>query len=282
MQNKRILNKLIRYDLSYGFRLSAPKYMLVFLFFVYISIVFFNSVHSLKSMGTFDESASVTDCWIYIFKGMGIYIPSRETPFQIPVYWLLIQALLAFLILNYPTQDLYGHGMQILLRTKSKCFWWISKSIWNLFTVLAFYFTAFLTVCALSLIFGEFSFFPDIMINSEVNQIHLEGLQTFALYFAVFLLPVFTSWAVSMVQMALSFVLSPVISYFIVICYMILSAYYCSPLCIGNFSMLFRNKLIEPGGTGNITAVLIDTAVCIFAFFAGMFYFQKADILKKR
>lgn len=282
MQSKKVLIKLIRHDLSYGFRQSAQKYILVFLFFLYASILFFSSLQTLKSSDMVEGSGSVTDCWIYIFKGMGIYIPSRETPFQIPVYWLLIQALLAFLILNYPTGDLYGHGVQILLRAKSKCFWWISKSVWNFLTVLAFYFAAFLAVCAVSLIFGDVSFAPDPAVNREVNQINLEGLQALPLYFAVFLLPIFTSWAVSMVQMALSFVLSPIISYFILICYMILSAYYCSPLCIGNFSMLFRNEQIEPAGTGNLTAVLIDIAVCFIAFFAGMLYFQRADILKKR
>ena len=81
--------------------------------------------------------------------------------------------------------------------------------------------------------------------------------------------------------MTLSFILSPIYSFFIVICYLIASAYYCSPALIGNFSMIIRNQLFEPNGSNNLTAIIINISLIVIIILIGLFYFRKHDILKK-
>lgn len=281
MRGKNI-KTIIIHDIVYGIQVNRYKYILVLLFFMYLNVSFFNNINIFRLSGIIEESPSIVDCWIYIVRGMGIYIPSKEMPFQIPIYWLMTQVLLAFLILSYPTQDLDTYGIQILTRTRSKCLWWVSKSLWNICTVVSFYCIGFFIVTIFSIFSGNASFEPHILINNEINQINLENFRGIYLYIAIFILPIVTSIALSMLQMTISFVLSPILSYIILVCYIVASAYYCFPLLIGNFTMLLRNNVIEPMGSDNMSAIAVSLFVYVIAFVTGLFYFKKSDILKKR
>ncbi len=282
MQIKNAANIIFR-DIISGFQNSAIKFLLVVFFFLCSNILFIKNVNILSGSGLTEDCASVSDCWINLIKGIGIYIPSNEIPFQLPFFWLLQQSLLSFLIVSYPTQDLYTYGVQIFTRTKSKSLWWISKCLWIISTVISFYVIAFITSAVPSFCcYGEIFFEPNTLINYELNYISVDSFDSLELYMAMFFLPVITSIALSMVQMTLSFILSPVISYLLTVCYIIASAYYCSPILTGNFLMLLRNKAVEPSGYSNTLSLVIDATVFITAFFVGLVYFLQSDILKKR
>ena len=128
---------IIKSDLIMGFASNKIKYIIVALFFgcriFCITEIFLDFAED-----GLIKSPSVTDIWFNIFEGIPIYIPNNNLPFQIPFVWLMIQILVAFLIFNYPTQDLCSYGTQILIHIRNRKMWWISKCIWNICTVLFF------------------------------------------------------------------------------------------------------------------------------------------------
>jgi uncharacterized membrane protein len=97
----------------------------------------------------------------------------------------------------------------------------------------------------------------------------------------VFALPLLTSIALSLLQMMLSFVLSPIYGYMIAVCLLVASAYFYSPILIGNHSMLARNALFYADGLGSAGGVLASVVTGALSVAIGMLYFKRYDILKK-
>jgi len=280
MQNKQF-KATIKHDLAIGFRHNAPTYILVVVIFSFFCLIFFNDLTALRSPLQPLNEGSFLDCGISVFKGMAVFVPSPLNQFKIPIVWLTIQVFVAILILTYPTQDLFSYGTQILVRTKKRSLWWLSKCIWNCLSVMAFYLIGILVIVIFTLIYGKMSLTPDLNVNLVVNQLDLKNYDLSQLLIAVFLLPVLTSIALSLFQMTISFILSPIYSFIIVICLLITSAYYCSPIFIGNYSMLLRNKIITPKGIDSSTAIIVNLAIITISIIVGYFYFKKYDILNK-
>lgn len=128
----RTLNKCVRYDLRVGLKGNILKYLLALLY-----LLLRRSCFSVGANGRGQRlSSGLPDLF---YRGMQVYIPTGENPFPIPVVWLMLQLVVSFLILSYPTQDLESYGMQFLVRTRKRGVWWISKSIWNILSVALFY-----------------------------------------------------------------------------------------------------------------------------------------------
>ncbi len=280
MQNKSVL-RIIKNDVLSGISSNKFKYIFVILFFVCIVFSFTKATLDFSFQETLTQSPSVTDTWFNIYKGMVVYIPSKEMPFQIPFIWLMIQTLLAFLIVNYPTQDLFLYGTQILIHMKKRSLWWISKCIWNMCTVLSFYLIAFICVLLISAIYGNVSFNFNLDLNNEVNYLDINITDIISSYFAIYGLPIITSIALSLMQMILSFILSPIYSFIITIAYSVISAYYCAPFLIGNFSMIMRNSALGLGSIDILSAVIICCIVSTASIVTGMIYINRLDIIKK-
>lgn len=279
--NHRFFLKTVEHDLLYGIKNNFVKILFIIFLFISLSILFFTQIPNLMNAGLVNENASITDCWIFYFRGMSIYTPSINNPFKIPIIWLMIHALIGYVIFIYPTQDLHTHGIQILLRTKNRFMWWISKCIWNVCIILLCYIIAFLSACIFALMFGQFSFEPTLSVNNIINEMDLTNIISEQLFISIFLLPILTSITLGLFQMFLSFFLSPIISYIVIMCYLIASAYYYSPFLIGNFSMIIRNSLLDPRCSSNLTGIYIDGILILFIILLGAFLFKKYDILKK-
>ncbi|MDD4700187.1 MAG: hypothetical protein PHV07_08040 [Oscillospiraceae bacterium] len=280
MQNHSFKH-VIKHDLTIGIRQNAPKYIIAILACSFFCMLFFNNVSVMQQSGQVLEDGSLMDCSIFLFRGMAVYIPSQQNPFQIPIIWLIIQVLVALLVVSYPTEDLHSYGTQILTRAKNRSVWWFSKCIWNGLTTMSFYLVVFMVVFVFTIIFGKLSFLPDQLLNQLINEINLKNVDIGQLSFALLLLPMLTSIAFSQLQMTLSFILTPIYSFFIIVCIFVASAYFCMPVFIGNFSMLLRNQLVCPQGTGSIVAIIINLSVTIISIVIGYVHFSKCDILKK-
>lgn len=281
MQNKSVL-RVIKNDVLSGIFFNKFKYILVILFFACIVCSFIKTTLDFSFQATsLTQMPSVTDIWFNIFKGMAIYIPSKEMPFQIPFIWLMTQTLLALLIVNYPTQDLFSYGTQILIHMKKRRVWWISKCIWNICTVLSFYLSAFICVLLILAIYGNISFSFNLELNNQINYLDISITDITSSYFAIYGLPIITSVALSLIQMTLSFILSPIYSFIITIAYSVISAYYCAPFLIGNFSMIMRNSALGLGSVEILSAVIICCIVSTVSIVTGMIHFNRLDIIKK-
>ncbi len=261
-------------DLKKGFVSNIYKYVVALFLFLFLSFeLFFSQSQENESL-----IFTTTDLWFYIFQGMPVYEPSNELPFIIPLQWMIIQILPALLVLNYPTKDLYSYGIQEIVRLRKRCNWWISKCIWLVLSIAAYYAIAFLCVNLVSLFFGEYSF----SFNHEYFELFYSPNSDFEkTSFVMYILPLSTTITISFFQMLFSIIIKPIYSFFIVVCYDIISAFYCFPLLIGDKTMLLRLSLFESGKVDFEITIIINFILFIFTYFIGSLYFSKMDFIKK-
>lgn len=274
----------INYDIKLGIFLQWKKYIIVVLLFLFFCInlysrsAFYSSIISKENMPTF------VDYFMFIFRGVEPFNPQIGNYFKLPLMWVLYNLTIAYIVGDYPTKELNHYGNNVLTRIRSRKKWWISKCLWNMMNVVLFYIIGYITILAFNLFtVHEISFIPNQMINlfmtsNDVIKINFEGSQ---FIFAVFFLPIIVSISLSLLQMTLSFILNPILSFIIIIGLLVSSIYLDSHIFISNGSMLVRNLLFSNKGTNNMTTVIIAILVSIVSIIIGLFCFNRYDVLRK-
>lgn len=263
------------------------KYFLAGVTFVVLCLFFYAQVRYLRiedpqsgALLPVPETSSLPDVLVFMFKGIEVYVPSSDEPFKVPIFWMILQILPALLVATYPADDLHGYAINTLLRAKSRSLWWLAKCAWTVLTICAFYTLCLLLVLVLSLLTGTGSFTPSCLINLFINGIDTSLLSSWSLVLAL-LVPLFVSIALSLVQVLLSFVIKPVLSFIVVMAYLLVSAYFFSPLLMGDYSMLLRNALVNPDGLSSLTMIAVSVMVAIAAAVIGAVRLSRMSILEK-
>ncbi|UJW58020.1 hypothetical protein HXZ66_11695 [Bacillus sp. A116_S68] len=273
--------KLLKYDVKNGFRLGLINLLVIALFVSAFCVDFY-----LRKSGAymFDDSTPVgtfIDYLFYMFAGIKEYVPSRTDGFIFPVKWLLLHLFILYSTLYYPNRDLSSLGLNILLRTKGRMAWWLSKSLWNMSYVLACYLVIFLTVLVFCLIMQE-------PISLNITPMFVNDLleadspfDTFSapLVYIILFFPLFISMALNLLQMTLVLFIKPLYSFGVMAVTLLASAYLLTPFLPGNYAMPIRSEHVVENGVqagGGVMMVLILIAT---SFIAGCIYFRRYDIL---
>jgi len=131
--------RMVQADIRQGILSAYLKYMIVLIVSIVFTQNYYAKVENYIVQGKVAGKVRILDLLIYFFKGMKEYIPASNRPFEIPVDFLLLNMLLAFIIWNYPMKDMNGYGRSILARSDTRMSWWLSKCIWNVLSVLTYY-----------------------------------------------------------------------------------------------------------------------------------------------
>ena len=190
----------------------------------------------------------------------------------------------AFMTLQYPFQDMQGFGQQILIRTKGRTAWWLSKCGWNLCSILFYHGLVFLTT-ALFCWVSQASFFdgfhkPLIYAVFQVQKPDMMPADT-VWHGSMVLLPVLVSLGLSLLQMSLALFIKPVFSFFAIASLMISSAYFTSPYLLGNYGMVLRYHVVMTDGVNIQDGVILSVAVLLLAVAIGGVGFLHYDILNR-
>lgn len=276
---KKKFFKILVYDLKNGMSDNVPKYIVAFLLFVALGLSF-NKI----AVRGFEQQyiPSFIDYIAYIFKGMKTYVPNETAIFDIPITWFIIQTLICLLVARYPVKDLCTHGTQIIIRAEKKSKWWISKCIWIVLTVVLFYLIGFLAVLSVCLLKGGTLTGINHNLNRLANGFDFIGISNIRLVLTLLVLPVAISIALSMVQMLISFILTPIYSFMIIISLHIITAYYCTPILLGNFSMVLRNNIAVREGLNTNQGFLYSILLIIVSVIIGNIYINRMDLIKKK
>lgn len=274
-------------DIRQGILRGYFKYIAVFIISIVFAVQFYLKAFNYRDRGLISGAVNFKDCVICLFKGMREYIPASNSPFEVPVEFLLLNLVLAYMIGNYPMKDLHGFGRAILLRSNTRLSWWLSKCIWNILTVLFFYMMIYLGIgFATSLLGAESTASADVL-NADLIKRFLQfdiassGVDPRQLVAYAIILQIFTSIAISMLQMTLAFILNPIISYMFVVSMYIFSAYYMKWFMMGNFLMTFRIGLVNVKGMRLGTSLIVDVIVFATSAIVGYLYFRKYDVIQK-
>lgn len=278
--------KLLWFDIRNGMIYNPMLFVIPVMVALIACFDLTNQISALNEFKYFETGikGDFADYMMYMYGGMDKYVPEPGNPFIFPVRWTVVFLVLPFITLNYPYKDMQGFGQQILVRTRGRTIWWLSKCVWNILSVLVYH----------CLVFGIAALFGIAVgggISGEINK----DLQ-YAIFqiardsvldndapwsFVIILLPVLVSLCINLLQMTLSLFIKPVFSFFVVAFLMISSAYFTSPYLIGNYAMPVRYDMVIKDGVSITVGLVVSLVLIIVAVGVGTIRFHQYDILNK-
>lgn len=270
---------LLRFDLEYGILRKWSKYLFFCLLILLACLEFLATLRNSELSGY-----SCGDFLLYLYGGMREYIPVPGEPFQIPYLWLINHSLTLFFSLQYMYEDLTGFGQYAICRGGSRASWWFSNCVWNVCFVGLFYLLAWAVIFLFARCNGASA---NLKISDFMPQImNFGGKQILTSHWNITLqltlLPVLTTAAISLLQMALCLVIKPVLSYVCSAVLLIASAYTLSPFLLGNYAMALRSDEIVANGVSGVVGVFALTLTIIFSIVSGYMVFRNYSILNSK
>lgn len=276
--------KLLWFDIRKGLLHNPMLFVVPLIVAVIACIDLTNQIASLNEFDYFDTQikGSFADYLMFIYGGMDKYVPDFSNPFLFPVRWAVVFLALSFIILNYPFEDMQGFGQQILIRTKGRMVWWLSKCGWNLLSVIVYHALIF-SVAALFCVAAKGSLSNGINKDLQYAVFQLDrasiSSQDRPWSFAMLVLPVFFSIGINLFQMTLSLFIKPIFSFLVIAFLMISSAYALSPYLVGNYAMPVRYDLVMQEGVSITVGFAVSLLLILVSVSIGIIRFHQYDIL---
>lgn len=220
---------------------------------------------------------STADFIVDMFKGMEKYEPEIKTkPFEIPAFYLFFNLYISYAIAKYPLGDLKGMGKNVLVNSKRRSSWIISKFVWCAELILVFYMITYMTAIIFSALTGNVTFELNLDINNAISNMNLSQVQFFK---DVIILPIVTSICISYIQLMLSFRFHFLVGNIVTIVLICLSAYESKGYLLGNYLMLLRNSsVVGLEGVSTMHGYIICSLLGLVSLFLTKKIFRKKDI----
>lgn len=231
-----------------------------------------------KQMGPW----TLGDVLAYLFMGMGVWDSKEGIAFHFPVAWMMLLGTNLFLTLRYPYRDLHGMGMYMLVRGGSRWKWWLSKCVWVVAVSLTLPVLALLASFAWSVCVGaEQSFSLSDSVCALLQQepsVRLEHPKSIAHFFIASIVVIAS---LSLLQLALSLLARPIMSFACCFSLLFMSAAIASPYLAGNYLMSMRSTCLMTAGMRPFFGILIAGMLALAAVVLGGLVFSRMDIVGK-
>lgn len=279
-----MLLQITKNDLNKGMKKRILIYLLPALALSALCIAVSLKLHAWTVSGRITGTISLADMYMAFFQGSILADINGKNSFYMSEPYVLLSVGMAYIIGNYAVKDLYGIGMQYIIRCQNIKQWWFSKIIWCFLSCIVLYLVIFFTLLALCIWNGySLCLTP----NSSVLEClgyhrPLPDLQAMHFLVLCLLLPVFASFGLCMLQMTFSIILSPIISFLIVMAEMTACIYTSLSIFLSNGFMLIRNRLFYDGKTDTLHMLISSLCIIILSAVAGYFYLSQMDFLTKK
>ncbi|MEW8995492.1 hypothetical protein [Clostridium sp.] len=283
LKNKSSFIMQIKHDYYMGTIKGWKKYAVVLIIFILLCANFQRGLIISREYGNFKEKSTFGNYIIDIYKGVDISnrVDNKEK-IEMPPGWILLNIFLSIVIGYYPLNDLKEYGTQILIRSKKRWQWWLSKCLWIMGNVLIFYAIGYIVIAMFSLINGDLSLTPNHNVNLAVLKLDTSSLTAKEVFSIGIVLPIVTSIALSLIQLTIAMFSNSIYSNIFIISLIIVSIYYCSPILMGNYLMMLRNSImVGVKGIGTSTGIILDMAISFISITLGIFKFRTYDIMGK-
>lgn len=226
-------------------------------------------------------NVTIMDYWIFLVQGCKQYTFDVYTLFEIPVSWVGLYLFLLICLNNYPFRDLEEWGYQVILSSKSRVLWWISKVLWVICFVTIYFAVCFLSVVTYACIHGatvEFKASAQIM-----EYVAKRGFSSCSVECGIFinmLLPYLLMLVLGILQLLLSVRIPAIHAFLFLFGVLVLSTYRKSWLLLGNWAMPYRMKPISRSGLNPLICVLLLVSMAFVGAVAGYLLFRKKDIIE--
>lgn len=270
---------VLKEDLKRAFSHAKYRYLIVLLMIVALTLIPAGISNRIYEKTTEFGKIGFFDYLFYMLSGAEPVIIEEIDKLDIPVAWMAIQFFCSFLIFDYVYYDLKGIGRTVLIKSKSKFKWWLSKCICTCTIVISAYGILFLSSYIVTLCSG-----------GDSKVLHMELLRSICrlkgnyeadgdMMIYLLIVPMVVSISVSLFQMLVSQCVKPVLSIVVILSVDILSIYSNSKLLWGNWSMILRSDLCVADGLSGSTAVLIACVIGIAGSIAGGIIFSRKDVI---
>lgn len=266
--------KLLCHDIRCGlFKLAYCGTILV------VSIPLAQYYQTLRRLNV---SGSMGDCLLYIFRGeqaISFWAGTNEK-MQVPVLWILLMIFCLLLHISYFLGDLTSNGQQIIIRSKSRRNWLLSKIAWIMAGSILYYLIILSCVSGWCIFTGQHLSLSMTQTVAE-KVLKMNVVTPDQVVFTVVLKPVVAFIAMNLLQMMLQILIRPIAGF--LMCFaLLLFSLYCPVLCFPpSGAIALRNIYLPfsqieswvPVMSGGITGV-----VCILISF---WRFSSLDLLRK-
>ncbi len=275
-----LLLKLLYRDIKNGISKQVYKLLPVVVVVIFMFIKWNMYVDYLEKQGCVVRERSFLDCIMFLFEGMAVYKFNPRSFFNPPMLWIVFHTIILYFTAYYPHKDCGGYGKTIFLAGKSRKQWWNSKMVWCALSVVICYAVTYICLIVGTIINGyelSFTIRTDFLILEYGNGIkYFSGADVVAI---VILLPVFVSIAICELQMLLSFILTPVISFALMIGLFVVSSFYTVWWLLPNYTMWRRSAYFDFEGLLPSSGIILSTFTLVVVFVAGTTFFRYKDII---
>lgn len=239
-----------------------------------------NKLYQLKQVYDIKGKAGFLDYWIFLIQGRETYVLSMQTYYDFRMIWLLFFAFLFVVINMYPTVDLEQWGYQVIIHSQNRWKWWLSKCIWCILCAAVYFLLALVTILVFSLLTGaRINLTPSWYIMESYGSERIVDLPLLKLLVIILVQPFLLACLLGILQMSLSFILHPMVSFCLVFALLITSTYWTNYVLCGNLGMALRMRDISDGGLDSNLCMILLVAEIIACIFFGGKMFERKDIL---
>ena len=125
--------RMLKYDLRYGTVRRFGYYLLPLLLGVADAVRQVLNYYKVRNPGT------LLDHWLIMTAGTQPYQPNTLHSYNFPTIWLIMQAFMLLVVNGYTSGDLEEHGSVMIVKSRSRAGWWLSKCVWCMFSTLLAY-----------------------------------------------------------------------------------------------------------------------------------------------
>lgn len=271
---------VLKEDLKRAFSHAKYRYLIILLMIVALILIPAGISNMIYEKTTEFGKIGFFDYIFYMLSGVEPVIIEEIDELDIPIAWLAVQFFCSFLIFDYVYYDLKDVGRTVLIKSKSRFKWWLSKCICTCTMVISVYGILFLSSYIVTLCSGGDSKILHMELLRSICK--LKGnYETPSVDMMIYLLviPMVVSVSVSLFQMLVSQCVKPVLSMVVMLSVNILSIYSNSWLLWGNWSMVLRSDLCVADGLSGSTALLMACFIGIIGCIAGGIIFSRKDVI---
>lgn len=271
--------KLLKRDIKLGIIERLLLYLMVI--FTFFSVKDCSrALADIQAHYAMQSSGTIMDYYVYCMAGMGFYQFDPTKGFLIPYLWFITQMGISYIIAYYAEKDFAENGVNVMVAGRNRSAWWFSKVIWCVLSVLIYFVATFAACSVFAMFYGAK---PSIGVTDEFLKIVYGYNMTYLPYkdlmLIVFVVPIAVTTGICLVQMLMSFIISPVTSFAITCAVYILSAYYTAWFLPGSFTMWVRSSYFDVRGLNPLSGLLIAAFMVVAVVVLGKSYFDRKDVI---